>query len=64
MVVDEDGVQKCKSVNFRASKFYGGTHDYIYGDVLFMAESWGPDGIDFVTLPDYFTLEYFIAKLG
>lgn len=60
MLVDGDGHPNQKPVNHRASKFYGRQIDEIVGDVLLIGIHRDPlEGDDFVSLPDYFTLEYF-----
>lgn len=60
MIVDEDGKYNHKPVNHRASKFYGSQTDEIVGDALLVGVHRDPlEGDDLVSLPDYFTLEYF-----
>lgn len=60
MLVDEDGRHNQKPVNHRASKFYGDQTDEIVGDALLVGVHRDPlEGDDLVSLPDYFTLEYF-----
>ncbi len=59
MLVDEEGHQNHKPVNLRASKFYGKQTDQIVGDVVLLGHYNSSDGGDLISLPEYFTLEYF-----
>jgi glycerol-3-phosphate cytidylyltransferase-like family protein len=59
MLVDEDGHQNHKPVNLRASKFYGKQTDQMVGDAVLLGHYNSSDGGDLISLPEYFTVEYF-----
>ena len=64
MLVDEDGHYNRKPINSRASRFYGNLRDEVVGDAVFLGQYSGSEGADLISLPDYFTLEYFMGRTG
>lgn len=60
-IVDEEGLLKDKPVNKRMNYFY--PFNPIHGDAYFVGEQDGPEGPDFVALPDTFH-EQDIVKLS